>query len=51
MDEQRQRELDHIAHVFEKCLYGKLLKKEGVVAEGLKVVWLDEGTPKGDKNG
>ena len=41
MSEQEQKELDHIARVFEKFLYGKLLKQEGVRAEGLRVVWID----------
>lgn len=42
MSDKEQKELDLIAHVFEKFLYGKLLEREGVRAEGLKVVWLDE---------
>lgn len=41
MSEQERKELDHIAYVFEKFLYGKLLAQEGVRAEGLRIVWLE----------
>lgn len=44
MTEKEQRELDRIAYVFEKFLYGKILEKEGLKAEGLKVVWLGGGS-------
>lgn len=42
MSEQERKELDHIAFVFEKFLYGKLLAQEGVRAEGLRIVWLED---------
>lgn len=42
MSEQEKKELDHIARVFEKFLYGKLLEREGVRAEGLRVVWIND---------
>lgn len=42
MSEQEKKELDHIARVFEKFLYGKLIKREGKRAEGLRVVWIDD---------
>lgn len=45
MSEQERKELDHIAYVFEKFLYGKLLAREGVRAEGLRIVWLDDDQP------
>lgn len=38
MTEKEHRELDHIARVFEKFLYAKILAYEGVKAEGLHVV-------------
>ena len=47
MSEQERKERDLIAHVFEKFLYGKLLEREGVRAEGLRIVWLDDETPEG----
>ncbi|MDE7261380.1 MAG: hypothetical protein K2N78_04875 [Oscillospiraceae bacterium] len=42
VSEKEQRELDHIARVFEKFLYAKALKNEGYRAEGLRLVWLDD---------
>ena len=47
MSDQEKKELDLLAHVFEKFLYGKLLKREGIRAEGLRIVWLDDETPEG----
>lgn len=41
MTEKEQRELDRIAYVFEKFLYGKAIANAGHTAEGLRVVWLD----------
>lgn len=41
MTEKEQRELDRIAYVFEKFLYGKIIENAGLSAEGLRVVWLD----------
>lgn len=41
MTEKEQRELDRIAYVFEKFLYGKILENAGYTAEGLKLVWLE----------
>lgn len=46
MSEQEKMELDHIANVFEKFLYGKLIKREGFRADGLRVVWIDENQQK-----
>ena len=43
---RRKKELDHIADVFEKFLYGKLIKREGFRADGLRIVWLDENQQK-----
>ena len=37
LTEKEQREMDHIAYVFEKFLYAKLFAYEGLRAEGLKV--------------
>ena len=47
MSDQEKKELDLLARVFEKFLYGKLLKREGVRAEGLRIVWMDDETPDG----
>ena len=47
MTDQEKKERDLIACVFERFLYGKLLKREGVRAEGLRIVWLDDETPEG----
>ena len=47
MSEQERKEQDLIARVFEKFLYGKLLEREGVRAEGLRLIWLDDETPEG----
>lgn len=44
MMEKEQRELDRIAYVFEKFLYGKIIENAGCTAEGLRVVWLDGGS-------
>ena len=44
MTEKEQREMDRIAHVFEKFLYGKTLANAGYTADGLRVVWLDGNT-------
>lgn len=38
LTEKEQREMDHIARVFEKFLYAKLFAYEGFEAEGLKVI-------------
>ena len=37
VSEKEQRELDHIARVFEKFLYAKIFSYEGYEAEGLQV--------------
>lgn len=39
--EKEQREMNRIAYVFEKFLYGKSIENAGYTAEGLRVVWLD----------
>ena len=38
LTEKEQREMDHIARVFEKFLYAKLFAYEGLEAEGLQVI-------------
>lgn len=48
LTEKEQRELDHIARVFEKFLYAKLFAYEGCEAEGLRVV---VGRPEDDDGG